>query len=282
MSTSGSAAQFGNYVQPSLGEDFDRYMGERYVDGSRRSMRESQGAGEGKTVAVSAAPHKISEITASGEIRNGFAPGARLLHSGQTYEDARLRTEEGLFDVPRDAPHDKRPVYGYLEDANDRRPGPYGHAVLDVHPRPGRFVTTNEGDSLDRFDDLNAPNEEDYDPQLDFRDGGLEELDSTHEPWPGGEHGYREVQVHGGPINLRKEVTRAHLFRTNHNSDNVDVAAARLRGQRVPTTVYRDMEYQPTLSEEAFGPGKKGWVNEEAYRAPQPRRKPGNPWERGR
>lgn len=275
MSTSGSSAQFGNWQQQSLGPDFDRYVGERRAEGSQRYAREASGARQGATVAISANPSKVPEIAASGEIRNGFAPGAKLLHSGHTYEDNRINTEEALFGVPQEASHEKRPVYGYLEHAHDRNPGPYGHAVLDVHPNPRRSVTTNLGDSLDRYLEASRNNYyNDLPESYDAEEVGVEDLNEHHEPWPGGEHGYREVQVHGGPINLRREVTRAHLFRDHYNTDNVDVAATRLREKRVPTTVYRRMEYQPTLNEEAFGVGKTGWVNEEAYRRTPPRRKP--------
>lgn len=260
MSTSGSRAQFG---QLSLGPDFDHYANQMRFAGSQEYAQRAQGAGEGKTISVSVPPSDVRKITGTGEIRNGFGPGATLRSTARAYLDNRLQAEEHVFGVPGDADHTQRPIYGYLEHTNDPRPGPYGHAVFDIQPRRDRELTTLPGDSMDQF----TEKREEYsgDPEWAGRSIDVEHLNEHHEPWPGGHWGYQEVQVHGGPIDLRREVSRAHLFRQHYNDDAVNQASSELKTARVPHAVYRHMEYQPTLDQETFGKGKEGWVNEEAY-----------------
>lgn len=262
MSASGSRAQFGEHVQQSLGPDFDRYVGEMYRKGSYRERERSRGAGPDSAISMGMGPDTVSKITGTGEIRNGFAPGARLLHNSPTYAGNRRMTEEHVFDIPEDADHTRRPVYGYLRDTRHPEPGMYGHALMDVHPNPRRAVTTSGGDSLDGF--LDAHSEHD-DPHEAASMLDVEDLNDHHEPWPS-DGNYREVQVHGGPIDLRREVTKAHLFRSQYNTRDVDRAKEELKMARVPTKVYQHMEYQPTLDKELFGEGKTGWVDEEAHR----------------
>lgn len=262
MSRSGSSAQFGGYLpQESLGPSFDRYHAQMQHQGLLRSGEQTRGAGEGKEIAISMAPTTIPKITGTGEIRNGFAPGAQLLNSGPAYENNRVQAEHHVLGIPYDADHTGRPIYGYLTSAHDREPGYYGHAVLDVQPHPRREVTTSPSDSLDEFIDNLGHHD---DPEYAGQSVEVEGLDHDHTPLPS-HHNYREVQIHGGPIDLRREVSRGHLFRTDFNSDQIDRASSELKMARVPHRVYQNYEYQPTLDRDTFGEGKTGWVDEQAY-----------------
>lgn len=251
MSASGSSAQFGDYVQPSLGHDFDVYHHQLQQQQIRKDMLD-YGPAPDHEAAVSMHFDKARRVAESGRIVNGFAPYAELLNRGRAYENARRSTEHHLFDVPTDAPHYERPIYGYVRDASHPDEGPYGRAVFDIHPRPGREITTTPGDSLD----------------LGMYTHDVENLSQQH--INDTDH-YREVQFHGGPIRA-KEIKQAHLFGgTDRNGpthmptrETIQTRDA-LRQAGIRTKVYRMMEHQPTLDEEMFGRGKVGWVNAEAH-----------------
>lgn len=267
MSQSGSRAQFG---QMSLGPDFDRYVGQMMVAGSHRDAMQRRGPADDHEVSISMTPSKAGMVAHTGNVVNGFAPKARLLHRSDTYESNRRAAEGGLFGVPEDAPHDQRPIYAYLR-GNEAAPGPYGHAVLDIHPRDRR-ITTTPGDSLNNYSQ-HGKTVGTYGDQSGFDDRDVEQLstDHRHDDYLPDE-AYREVQVHGGPIPL-KEVKRATLYHLPGEDDfylnSIDTREAllELRRAKVPTRVMRHMEYQPTLDPKTFGKGQEGWVNEEAYRS---------------
>lgn len=255
MSNSGSSAQFGDYVQPSLGHDFDVYHDQLQQQAIRKEMLDYGPAPEHEA-SISMKMHKARQVAESGRIVNGFAPYARLLNTGHDYEEARRYTEHHLFGTPMDAPHHDRPIYGYVRDARNPDDGPYGNVVMDIAPRRGREVTTTPGDSLD----------------LGLYTHNVENLSNQH---VNDTDHYREVQFHGGPINL-KEVKRAHLFGRGSYADltpNEETwrTSDALRQAGVRTTVYRMMEHQPTLDQEMFGRGKVGWVDAEAHRPSGPR-----------
>lgn len=257
MSTSGSSAQFGDYIQPSLGHDFDVYHHQLRQQQIRKEMQDYSPAPDHEP-AISMRMHNARQVAESGRIVNGFAPYARLLNNGHDYEDARRYTEHHLFGTPTDAPHHERPIYGYVRDAREADDGPYGNVVMDIAPRQGREVTTTPGDSLD----------------IGMYTHDVENLSQHH---ANDTDHYREVQFHGGPIRLN-EVKRAHIFGTGGYSDdsrspNPDTwqTADALRNAGVRTTVYRMMEHQPTLDSEMLGRGKVGWVDAEAYAPDRPR-----------
>jgi hypothetical protein len=267
MSGAGSSAQFGNYVQPSLGEDFDRYAGQMYAAGSRKTMGEDHGPGEGYEVSVSTSPVKAAQVAVSGEIRNGFHPDARLLGGmGGPYEENRRAAEESLFGIPEDADHTKRPVYGYLRHKD--HPGPYGDVVFDVHPG-NRRVTTTPGDSLNNFSRVMDEGE---DETSFYPDVDVERLSSHHDAYDHNDFdGYREVQIHGGSI-PKKNIKHASVYDMDFDQDQREKplsgtwdAIRNLRSAGIPTRVMGYMEHQPTLDREMFGKGRTGYVDLEAH-----------------
>lgn len=276
MSTSGSAAQFGDYVQPSLGQDFDHYVGQMMVAGSHRAAMQRRGPADDHEVSVSMKPDRARQVAHTGAVVNGFSPGARLYGSGQTYERNRRNTEHKLFDVPKDAEHYDRPIYGYLRHQDDHGSRPYGSVVLDIHPG-NRELTTTPGDSLNN---VRLPGQ-----RYGYTDQDVERLSTDHRPDdrdPG--ESYREVQIHDGPIRA-SEVKRATIFHVEaplpHSeyekrleygkAESVRETLLELRRAQIPTRVMRHMEYQPTLDERTFGKGKEGWVDAEAYAPDRPR-----------
>lgn len=277
MSASGSSAQFGGYVQPSLGEDFDKYAGQMMVAGSQKFAEEQRGPAEGYEVSVSTKHPDAIKVANSGQIHNGFHPDARLLGGmGGTYEDNRRAAEEALFGIPRDADHTQRPVYGYLR--HRELPGPYGNVVFDVHPGERR-VTTTPGDSLNNFSRTPDEGEDDR----SFYEGDVEGLAKDHDSYDHGLHDtYREVQVHGGSI-PKAHIKRASVFVHDYEPRIASRAEDRdwetvhnLRSAGIPTRVMGHMEYQPTLDRETLGLGEVGYVDLEAhgskqYPKPRPR-----------
>ena len=260
MSTSGSRAQFGEWEQQSLGPDYDQYVGQMMRAGSIRAQAQAVGPAEDHEVSVSMPHIGARRVTHSGHIVNGFAPGATLYGgNGGSYERNRRSAEEGLFDIPKDAPHEERPVYGYLRERDHERPGVYGDVVFDLHTG-GRRVTTTPGDSLNNYSSYSHPGAYSAD---DVEDLVADHTSDDRHP----DEAYREVQVHGGPIPLN-QVKRASVYRDNlgdPDGTSSRETALELRRKKVPTRIMRHTEYQPTLDQGMFGKGKTGWVNQEAY-----------------
>jgi len=276
MSTSGSRTQFGQWKQQSLGPDYDHYVGQMMVAGSQREAMQRRGPAEDHEVSISMKQPAARMAAHTGTVVNGFAPGARLYGSGETYANNRRVTERKLFDIPKDAEHYDRPIYGYLRHQEDHMSRPYGDVVLDIHPGQ-RELTTTPGDSLNN---VRLPGQ-----RYGYTDQDVERLSAEHEPEDRdpGEY-YREVHVHGGPVRTN-EIKRATIFRSEaplpHSANEKRIEQAKadhdretvleLRKAKIPTRVMRHMEYQPTLDQATFGKGKEGWVDQEAY---EPRRGP--------
>jgi hypothetical protein len=259
----GSSSQFGQWKQPSLGADFDRYAGQMMRAGSQRAQARSAGPAEDQEVSVSMPHIGARRVSHSGHIMNGFAPGATLYGGmGGAYERNRRGVEAGLFDIPRDAPHEERPIYGSLRSKSSEHPSVYGDVTFDLHTGDRR-VTTTPGDSLNNFDSWTGSYDERNYTKDDVDDLSIYHRYGDHHP----DEEYREVQVHGGPIPL-SQVKRATVFRDSLG--DLDGTSARetvleLRRQKVPTRIMRHTEYQPTLDQKIFGTGEEGWVNQEAY-----------------
>ena len=261
MSVSGSRAQFGKWEQQSLGPEYDQYVGQMMRAGSLRAQARALGPAEGHEVSVSLPHMGARHVAHSGHILNGFAT---TLYGGNggSYERNRRAAEEGLFDIPRDAPHEERPIYGSLRSRDNEHPSPYGDVTFDLHTG-GRRVTTTPGDSLNNFDAFTGERRERNYTQDDAEDLSIYHRSEDHHP----DEEYREVQVHGGPIPL-KQIKRATIFRDSlgdPDGTSSRETALELRRQKIPTRVMRHTEYQPTLDREVFGDGKEGWVNQEAY-----------------
>jgi hypothetical protein len=217
---------------------------------------------------VSMTPHNAVKVAQSTEIRNGFAPGAILHGDGTPYLEARVVAEKDLFDVPKTADHTERPVYGYLRDRHKPSAGPYGEAVFDVSPQGP--VTTTYGDSLDNYQDAKdsilreyeeehtAPDPRDLPHEIAER-VDVEDFGPQHVPETGWRTGYREVQMHGGPIST-EHVTKAHFFGQQWYRE-----AQATRDAGIRTSLYERGEFQPTLDRDTFGTGKSGWVDVEAF-----------------
>lgn len=262
MSTSGSRAQFGQWQQQSLGPEYDQYVGQMMRAGSLRAQAQAVGPAEDHEVSVSMPHIGARRVAHSGHIVNGFAPGATLYGgSGGGYERGRRSAEEGLFEVPKDAPHEERPIYGSLRSKGNEHPSEYGDVTFDLHSG-GRRVTTTPGDSLNNYTDSRDPDFLSYSTD-DVEELNIDHRHSNRDP----NEPYREVQVHGGPIPL-KQVKRATVFRgTLGDPDGTSSreTVLELRRRKIPTRVMRHTEYQPTLDQATFGKGEEGWVNQEAY-----------------
>lgn len=215
-----------------------------------------------QTVSIGVPTEKTRQVMASGHIVNGFAPGAGLLRPTTTYEYNRRQAEEHLFDVPQDADHTQRPIYGYLRKSDEHGPTMYGNVTLDVNTS-GRRVTTTPGDSLDNYLEHDPNNGDNGWSSRGFGREAVEDLDENHDAWDTGGGGYREVQIHGGPLSTR-HIMRATV-RKNAGDSFASSAVKHLRAARIPTTVMQRHNYQPTLSEGMFGKGKTDWVDIEAY-----------------
>lgn len=246
MSGSGSSAQFGQMAMD--------------VPVQYRPTPVRNEPGEGQVVSVDVPTYKVRHVTSSGHILNGFSPGANLWGLGATYENSRRRTEEELFDVPRDADHTQRPVYGYLRKTEHPGPTQYGDTTLDLHTS-GRRVTTTPGDSLDNFVEHDPNNNSGW--GNGFGREAVEDLDEHHDAWDTSGD-YREVQIHGGPLST-KHITGATVHRDPRVSEFAESAVKHLRAARIPTRVMEFHNYQPTLDESQLGKGKTDWVNIEAY-----------------
>jgi hypothetical protein len=262
MSASGSSSQFGQWKQQSLGPAYDRYVGQLSRAGFQRAQAQAAGPAEDHEVSVTVPHIGARQVTHSGHIMNGFAT---TLYGGNggAYERNRRAVEEGLFGIPRDAPHEERPIYGSLRGkSSEEHPSPYGDVTFDLHTA-GRRVTTTPGDSLNNFDAWTGERRERNYTKDDAEDLSIYHRSEDHHP----DEEYREVQVHGGPIPL-SQVKRATVFRDS--LADLDGTSSRetvleLRRKKIPTRIMRHMEYQPTLDEATFGEGKEGWVNAEAY-----------------
>lgn len=156
--------------------------------------------------------HALEKALEENKFKNAFeARGSGIGAGRSSYMANRVGIEEDTFDIPEDAPPEKRPVYGILREkdtvqrydphTNTDRQVPsapsnledypeYGDALVDIKPpKAGQNVTTTEGDSMDTG---NYP----------------EQLHSGHYREPRAY--YREVQWHDRP-SPRTDITGVHI-----------------------------------------------------------------------
>jgi hypothetical protein len=169
--------------------------------------------------------------------------------------------EKVAFDIPSTAGGDKRPTYGHLRADGDYTGGgnQYGKVSLDLWPG-SHHLTTTQGDSLDDYvearDDYHGYTSRSKAPMSknDAKEAiGLEDLTPEHKS---DGYDYREIQVHGGPVQT-KDVQRANIRRRNPWMGDMktaspdrageDETAKHLRRAGIPVTMVDSRVYQPTL-----------------------------------
>lgn len=226
---------------------------------------------EDHEVSINMSGESLAGVLEAGEVRNDFHPDVpKRARNSPGYAQSRIQTEHDKLNVPLDAGHEDRPVYGAVRDVHEENPADiYGPHRLDIAlstGRPRERVTTTEDDSMART----------------VAQDPARTLDETSVAEDRGPYRYREAQIFGGvPLARITRVAMRTFAPARGRLDHYDRAAVsgllNLRDKvlrtGIPVSIVRRQTFeQPTLSLQQFGPGHS-WTADETVDPAELRRR---------